>query len=143
MLKQAKQNKNRLKILQPKTFNHKKIVFKQNDFYNKLNIKPVNVILLSNSIHFANINSIHFVLNNLLNYLSLNGLIIIKEPWINAIFADPKLNDDSILRNNKLNYIKKIKDEIFTFISNSSFIKLLDFNYFNDNQYYLLIIKKI
>ena len=38
------------------------------------------------------------VLDNLLNYLVKDGLIIIKEPWINAVFENPKLNKNTEFR---------------------------------------------
>jgi SAM-dependent methyltransferase len=89
MLEQAEINKKRLKKLQPDEFNEDKIKFLQNNFYNALDIKPVNIIILSNSIHFAKLNTVENILDNLLNYLLKGGLVIIREPWLNANFGNP------------------------------------------------------
>jgi SAM-dependent methyltransferase len=100
MLEQAELNKNRLKILKPKKFNEDKITFIQNNFYKALDIEPVNIIILINSIHFAKLNTVNNVLDNLLNYLLKDGLIIIKEPWINGLNS-LKLNKDNDLKKKK------------------------------------------
>ena len=105
MLEQAELYKNRLKFLQPKYFNEDKITFIQNNFYKALDIEPVNIILLSNSIHFAELNTVNNVLDNLLNYLLKGGLVIISEPWTNTIFGVPILNEDNDFRKNKLEKI--------------------------------------
>jgi len=143
MLEQAESNKKRLKNLQPDEFNDDKVKFIQNNFYNDLNVKPVNIIILSNSIHFAELNTVDNVLDNLLNYLEKDGLIIIKEPWINAIFSNPELNKDNNLRKEKIQKIKKIRDEIDTFIEKSTKVKLVKSKNYNDDKYYIIILKKL
>ena len=143
MLEQAEMNKNRLKILQPKKFNKDKITFIQNNFYNKLDIEQVLSIILSNSIHFAKLNTIKNVLDNLLNYLLKDGLIVIKEPWLNVIFGVPILNQENEFRKKKIEKIKKIRAEIDTFIENSSNIKLIKSKDYKNEEYYIIIIKKI
>ena len=143
MLEQAESNKKRLKNLQPDEFNDDKVKFIQNNFYNDLNVKPVNIIILSNSIHFAELNTVDNVLDNLLNYLEKDGLIIIKEPWINAIFGNPELNKDNDIRKEKIEKIKNIRDEIDTFIEKSTKVKLVKSKNYDDDKYYIIIIKKI
>jgi len=143
MLEQAESNKKRLKNLQPDEFNKDNVKFIQNNFYNALNVKPVNIIILSNSIHFAELNTVDNVLDNLLNYLEKDGLIIIKEPWINAIFSNPELNKDNNLRKEKIQKIKKIRDEIDTFIEKSTKVKLVKSKNYNDDKYYIIILKKL
>ena len=143
MLEQAEMNKNRLKILQPKYFNEDKITFIQNNFYKALDIKPVNIIILSNSIHFAELNTVNNVLDNLLNYLLKDGLIIIKEPWTNAIFGAPILNEDNDFRKKKIEKIKNIREEIDTFIKKSPNVKLIKSKNYKDDKYYIITLKKI
>ena len=142
MLEQAEMNKNRLKILQPKKFNEDKITFIQNNFYNKLDIEQVNIIILSNSINFAKLNTINYVLNNLLNYLLKDGLIIIKEPWLNANLA-PIFNEDNDYRKEKIEKIKNIREEIDTFIEKSDKVKLIKSINYEDDKYYIIVLKKI
>jgi hypothetical protein len=143
MLEQAELYKNRLKFLQPKYFNEDKITFIQNNFYKALDIKPVNIIILSNSIHFAELNTINNVLDNLLNYLVKWGLIIISEPWTNAIFGAPILNEDNDFRKKKIEKIKNIREEIDTFIEKSSKVKLIKSKNYKDDEYYIIVIKKL
>jgi len=143
MLEQAEIYKNRLKKLQPDEFNENKVTFIQNNFYDALNVKPVNIIILSNSIHFAEVNTVENVLDNLLNYLLKGGLVIISEPWTNAIFGSPILNQDNDFRKNKLEKIKNIREEIDTFIEKSTKVKLIKSKNYNDDKYYIIIIKKI
>ena len=143
MLEQAELNKNRLKILKSDEFKDKKITFIKNNFYNKLDIEPVNIIILSNSIHFAKLNTVKNVLDNLLNYLLKDGLIVIKEPWLNVIFGVPILNQENEFRKKKIEKIKKIRAEIDTFIENSSNIKLIKSKDYKNNEYYIIILKKI
>ena len=142
-LEQAELNKNRLKILKPDKFKDNKITFIKNNFYNKLDIEPVNIIILSNSIHFAKLNTINNVLDNLLNYLVKDGLIIIKEPWLNAIFGMSTLNQENEFRKEKIEKIEKIRAEIDTFIENSSNIKLIKSKDYKNEEYFIIIIKKI
>ena len=142
MLEQAKIYKNRLKKLQPDEFNEDKITFIQNNFYNALDIKPVNIIILSNSIHFAELNTVENVLDNLLNYLLKDGLIIIREPWINAIFGNPEFNKDNDIRKEKIEKVKNIREEIDTFIEKSNKVKLVKSKNYDD-KYYIIVIKKI
>jgi ubiquinone/menaquinone biosynthesis C-methylase UbiE len=142
MLEQAELYKNRLKKLQPDEFNEDKITFIQNNFYKALDIEPVNIILLSNSIHFAKLNTVNNVLDNLLNYLVKGGLVIIKEPWLNAMLA-PILNQDNNFRKEKLEKIKNIREEIDTFIKKSSKVKLVKSKKYEDDAYYIIILKKI
>lgn len=142
MLEQAEMNKNRLKILQPKKFNEDKITFIQNNFYKALDIEPVNIIILSNSIHFAELNTVNNVLDNLLNYLLKDGLIIIKEPWLNSIFS-PILNKDNDLKKKKIEKIKNIREEIDTFIEKSNKVKLIKSINYEDDKYYIIVLKKI
>lgn len=97
MLEQAEMNKNRLKMLKSDDFNEDKITFIQNNFYKALDIEPVNIIILINSIHFIKLNTVNNVLDNLLNYLLKDGLIIIKEPWLNGLNS-LKLNKDNDLK---------------------------------------------
>jgi hypothetical protein len=143
MLEQAESNKKRLKNLQPDEFNENKVIFIQNNFYNALDIKPVNIIILSNSIHFAELNTVENVLDNLLNYLLKDGLIIISEPWINAIFGSPTHNQDNYFRKNKLDKIKNIREEIDTFIEKSTKVKLVKSKNYKDDAYYIIVIKKL
>ena len=143
MLEQAELYKNRLKFLQPKYFNEDKITFIQNNFYKALDIKPVNIIILSNSIHFAELNTVNNVLDNLLNYLVKDGLIIISEPWTNAIFGAPILNEDNDFRKRKIEKIKIIREEIDTFIEKSNKVKLIKSKNYEDDKYYIIVLKKI
>ena len=143
MLEQAESNKKRLKKLQPDEFNEDKVKFIQNNFYDALNVKPVNIIILSNSIHFAELNTVENVLDNLLNYLVKDGLIIIREPWINAIFGSPILNQDNDFRKKKLEKIKNIREEIDIFIKKSTKVKLVKSKNYKDDAYYIIILKKI
>lgn len=143
MLEQAEIYKNRLKKLQPDEFNEDKIQFLQNNFYNALDIKPVNIIILISSIHFAELNTVENVLDNLLNYLEKDGLIIIKEPWINAIFGNPEFNKDNDIRKEKIEKIKNIREEIDTFIEKSTKVKLIKSKNYEDDAYYIIILKKI
>jgi accessory colonization factor AcfC len=143
MLEQAEMNKNRLKILQPKKFNEDKITFIQNNFYNKLDIEQVNIIILSNSIHFAKLNTVNNVLDNLLNYLVKGGLVIISEPWTNSIFGAPILNEDNDFRKKKIEKIKNIREEIDTFIEKSTKVKLIKSKNYKDDAYYIITLKKI
>ena len=142
MLEQAKIYKNRLKKLQPDEFNEDKVTFIQNNFYNALDIKPVNIIILSNSIHFAELNTVENVLDNLLNYLLKDGLIIIKEPWLNANLGNPELNLDNDFRKEKIEKVKNIREEIDTFIEKSNKVKLVKSKNYDD-KYYIIVIKKI
>jgi ubiquinone/menaquinone biosynthesis C-methylase UbiE len=143
MLEQAEIYKNRLKKLQPDEFNENKVTFIQNNFYDALNVKPVNIIILSNSIHFAEVNTVENVLDNLLNYLLKGGLVIISEPWTNAIFGSPILNQDNDFRKNKLEKIKNIREEIDTFIEKSTKVKLVKSKNYKDDAYYIIVIKKL
>ena len=143
MLEQAELYKNRLKFLQPKYFNEDKITFIQNNFYKALDIKPVNIIILSNSIHFAELNTVNNVLDNLLNYLVKGGLVIISEPWTNAIFGAPILNEDNDFRKKKIEKIKNIREEIDTFIEKSTNVKLIKSKNYKDDAYYIITLKKI
>ena len=143
MLKRAEINKNRLKILKPDDFDEDKLTFMKNNFYNKLDIDPVNVIILSNSISYADFNTVNNVLDNLLNYLVKDGLIIIKDPWINSVFGNSKLNEDTEFKKEKIERIKKIRVEIDTFIKNSDKVKLIESKEFKNKSSYLIIIKKI
>jgi len=143
MLKRAEINKNRLKILKPDDFDEDKLTFMKNNFYNNLDIDPVNVIILSDSISYADFNTVNNVLDNLLNYLVKDGLIIIKDPWINAVFGNPKLNEDTDFRKEKIERIKKIRVEIDTFIENSDKVKLIESKEFKNKSSYLIILKKI
>jgi ubiquinone/menaquinone biosynthesis C-methylase UbiE len=142
-LEEAELYKKRLKFLQPKYFNEDKITFIQNNFYKALDIKPVNIILLSNSIHFAELNTVNNVLDNLLNYLVKGGLVIISEPWTNSIFGIPILNQDNDFRKNELEKIKNIREEIDTFIEKSSKVKLIKSKNYKNDEYYIITIKKI
>jgi ubiquinone/menaquinone biosynthesis C-methylase UbiE len=143
MLEQAEIYKNRLKKLQPDEFNEDKIQFLQNNFYNALNIKPVNIIILCRSIHFAKLNTVENVLDNLLNYLLKGGLVIIKEPWLNANFGNLEFNKDNDIRKKKLEKIKNIREEIDTFIEKSTKVKLVKSKNYEDDAYYIIILKKI
>jgi hypothetical protein len=143
MLEQAELYKNRLKKLQPDDFNEDKITFIQNNFYKPLDIKPVNIIILSNSIHFAELNTVNNVLDNLLNYLVKDGLIIIKEPWTNTIFGAPILNENNNFRKEKLEKVKNIRAEIDTFIEKSNKVKLIKSKNYEDDKYYIIILKKL
>jgi len=143
MLEQAKIYKNRLKKLQPDDFNEDKVTFIQNNFYNALDIKPVNIIILSNSIHFAELNTVKNVLDNLLNYLLKDGLIIIKEPWLNTNLGNPELNLDNDFRKEKIEKVKNIREEIDTFIEKSSKVKLIKSKNYNNDAYYIIILKKL
>jgi methylase of polypeptide subunit release factors len=125
MLEQAELNKNRLKMLKSDDFNEDKITFIQNNFYKALDIEPVNIIILINSIHFAKLNTVNNILDNLLNYLLKDGLIIIKEPWINTIFGDPILNQDNNFRKEELEILKNIREEINTFIEKSTKLSIV------------------
>ena len=118
MLEQAEINKKRLKKLQPDEFNEDKIKFLQNNFYNALDIKPVNIIILSNSIHFAKLNTVENILDNLLNYLLKGGLVIIREPWLNASFGNPELNQDNDFRKNKLEKLKILEKKLILLLKN-------------------------
>ena len=141
MLEQAELNKDRLKILH-QNFKEDQITFIKNNFYNKLDIEPVNIILLSNSIHFAELNTVNIVLDNLLNYLVKDGLIIIKEPWLNAIFGKSILNQENDFRKENIERIKKIRAEINTFIENSNKVELIESKDFKDKSNYLIIMRK-
>lgn len=143
MLEQAEMNKNRLKILQPKKFNEDKITFIQNNFYKALDIEPVNIIILINSIHFAELNTVNNVLDNLLNYLLKGGLVIINEPWTNSIFGAPILNEDNDFRKKKIEKVKNIRAEIDTFIEKSSKVKLIKSKNYKNDAYYIITLKKI
>ena len=143
MLEQAELNKNRLKMLKSDDFNEDKITFIQNNFYKALDIEPVNIIILINSIHFAKLNTVNNILDNLLNYLLKDGLIIIKEPWINTIFGDPILNQDNNFRKEELEILKNIREEINTFIEKSSKVKLIKSKNYEDDKYYIIILKKL
>jgi ubiquinone/menaquinone biosynthesis C-methylase UbiE len=138
MLEQAEMNKNRLKNLEPKYFNEDKITFIQNNFYKALDIEPVNIIILINSIHFAELNTVNNVLDNLLNYLLKDGLIIIKEPWLNGLL---KLNE--FIKKKKIEKIKNIREEIDTFIEKSDKVKLIKSINDEDGEYYIIVLKKI
>jgi hypothetical protein len=142
MLEQAELYKNKLKILKPKKFNEDKIIFIQNNFYKTLDIEPVNIILLSNSIHFAKLNTVNNILDNLLNYLVKDGLIIIKEPWTNTIYT-PILNEDNDFRKEKIEKVKNIREEIDTFIEKSNKVKLIKSKNYEDDKYYIIILKKL
>ena len=72
-----------------------------------------------------------------------DGLIIIKEPWLNVIFGVPILNQENEFRKKKIEKIKKIRAEIDTFIENSSNIKLIKSKDYKNEEYYIIIIKKI
>jgi hypothetical protein len=77
-------------------------------------------------------------------YLFLwDGLIIIKDPWINAVFGNPKLNEDTDFRKEKIERIKKIRVEIDTFIENSDKVKLIESKEIKNKSSYLIILKKI
>ena len=143
MLEVAELYKKRLKFLQPTYFNENKITFIQNNFYKALDIEPVNIILLSNSIHFAELNTVNNVLDNLLNYLLKGGLVIISEPWTNAIFGIPILNQDNDFRKKKIEEIKNIREEIDTFIEKSSNVKLIKSKNYKNDEYYIITLKKI
>jgi precorrin-6B methylase 2 len=144
MLEQAESNKKRLKKLQPDEFNEDKVKFIQNNFYKTLDIEPVNIIILSNSIHFAKLNTVNNILDNLLNYLVKDGLIIIKEPWEkNAIFCPPILNEDNDFIKGKIEKIKNIREEIDTVIEKSNKVKLIKSKNYEDDKYYIIILKKI
>jgi tRNA A58 N-methylase Trm61 len=143
MLEQAESNKKRLKKLQPYEFNEDKIQFIQNNFYNDLDIKPVNIIILSKSIHFAELNTVNNVLDNLLSYLVKGGLIIIKEPWLNFISVNPEVNKDNDIRIERIEKLKKIRDEINTFIEKSSKVKLVKSKNYEDDAYYIITLKKL
>ena len=142
MLEQAELNKNRLKMLKSDDFNEDKITFIQNNFYKALDIEPVNIIILINSIHFAKLNTVNNVLDNLLNYLLKDGLIIIKEPWINGLNS-LKLNEDNDFRKRKIEKIKNIREEIDTFIEKSDKVKLIKSINYEDDKYYIIVLKKI
>lgn len=142
MLEQAEMNKNRLKMLKSDDFNEDKITFIQNNFYKALDIEPVNIIILINSIHFAKLNTVNNVLDNLLNYLLKDGLIIIKEPWLNGLNS-LKLNKDNDLKKKKIEKIKNIREEIDTFIEKSDKVKLIKSINYEDDKYYIIVLKKI
>jgi accessory colonization factor AcfC len=117
-------------------------------FYERLLIeKPVNVILLSNAIHYAEENTVKIIMDNLLEHLNKDGIIIILEPERDAMFGDPKLNQPGELRDKKLKKINDIRSEIREYLENSTQkVKTSFFNHLTDKdgkiRTFMIVIKK-
>lgn len=146
MISNAKQNIKRLSELN-KCFISNKIILKKQDFNKNISIKDfnkVNIILLNNSIHYAELNKIDNIINNLLKILCLHGLIIIIDPWKKTIFGDNILNKNYIIRKKKLDKIEKIRDKLIDVIKKykNKIITIKNKISSEQNSYYI-ILKKI
>lgn len=143
MLEIANFYKNKLSELDQE-FNKDKVIFEKKSFQDELEIKPVNVILLNNSIHFEKPENLFNTMNNLIRNLTENGLIIIKEPWKQAIFGDPKLNEENnVKRINKIKQIEIIRNCLLKYLKkNTEEIELINNYIYPDNSNYLMVIKK-
>lgn len=144
MLEISNQNLKRLKELR-KDFDKNKVKFIKGGYYNNLEISA-DVILLKNSIHFANPDDINQIIKNLLKHLNQNGILIIDEPNVNFIFGNPELNKKGEFRKKKINQVLLIREKINQFISNNQEnIKIIRNNHIYDKNNkkvrYLFIIK--
>lgn len=120
MLTNSEKNKERLINLRD-DFNPDKVTFGIGSFNDKLPIeKPVNIILLNNTIHFAEIGTIGTIIDNLLDHLAENGLIIILEPSIDSKFGDPELNIPGPKRDRKMQVINMIRLELTEYLEKST-----------------------
>jgi len=147
MLEDSEKNKKRLKEIR-NDFNPDKVIFNMGSFYEKLSIEePVNVILLSNSIHYVEENNVKIILDNLLEHLKKDGIIIILEPGEDSEFGDQRLNQPGELRDNKLKKINDVRSEIRGYLENSTQkVKKSFFNKLTDEdgkiRTFMVVIKK-
>ena len=147
MLEDSEKNKKRLKEIRD-DFNPDKVIFNMGSFYEKLSIEePVDVILLSNSIHYAEENSVKIILDNLLEHLKKDGIIIILEPAEDSEFGDQRLNQPGELRDKKLKKINDVRSEIRDYLENSTQkVKTSFFNNLTDKdgkiRTFMVVIKK-
>ena len=147
MLEDSEKNKKRLKEIRD-DFNPDKVIFNMGSFYEKLSIEePVDVILLSNSIHYAEENSVKIILDNLLEHLKKDGIIIILEPAEDSEFGDQRLNQPGELRDKKFKKINDVRSEIRDYLENSTQkVKTSFFNNLTDKdgkiRTYMVVIKK-
>ena len=147
MLEESEKNKKRLQEIRDK-FNPDKVIFKMGSFYERLVIeKPVNVILLNNTIHYAEENTVKIIMDNLLEHLNKDGIIIILEPERDAMFGDPKLNQLGELRDSKLKKINDVRSEIREYLENyTQKVKTSFFNHLTDKdgkiRTFMIVIKK-
>ena len=146
MLKESNINKKRLIKLRS-DFQPSNVEFKKGSFSDKLGI-TANVIILQNSIHYADSNDIENILLNLLNHLEKNGIIIIIEPDINSKFGLSELNKKGKARKKKLDKILAIKQKIHEFVNKpSTLFTLKDFSQKYDSKVlykigYTIVIQK-
>lgn len=148
MLAESEKNKEKLKEIRD-DFNPDKVIFNIGSFYDVLPItKPADVILLNNSIHYADENSVKIILNNLLEHLKKDGIIIILEPGEDGKFGDQRLNQTGELRDKKLKKINDIRSEIKQYLEDSTQkVKTSFFNQLTDKdgkiRMFMIVIKKI
>lgn len=148
MLEKSEENKKRLEILRD-DFVPDKVAFGIGNFNTALPIEsPVNIILLNNTIHFAEFGTVGSIIDNLLDYLFENGLIIILEPSIDSKFGNPKLNIPGPERDMKMDKVNQIRLELSEYlnVSNNKFETV----FFNDlvrndgkKIKYMAVIKKL
>ena len=117
MLEISNKNLKRLEELR-KDFDKNKVKFVKGGYYNNLEMSA-DVILLKNSIHFANPDDINQIIKNLLNHLNQNGILIIDEPNIDSVFGNPELNKKGEFREKKINQVLLIREKINIFINNN------------------------
>ncbi len=122
MLQESNINKERLIKLRS-DFQPKKVEFKEGSFSNKLGIMA-NVIILQNTIHYADTNDIQNIFLNLINHLEKNGIIIIIEPDINSEFGSTQLNKNDKVRKKKMDQNLAIKEEINTLFTLKEFSQI-------------------
>ena len=110
--------------------------------------KPVNIILLNNAIHFAEIGTVGTVIDNLLEHLVENGLIIILEPSIDSNFGNLELNIPGLKRDNKMQVINMIRLELTEYLEKST--EKVNTAFFDDlvrrddkKVQYMVVIKKL
>jgi SAM-dependent methyltransferase len=148
MLTNSEKNKERLKVLRD-DFNPDKVTFGMGSFNDKLPIeKPVNIILLNNAIHFAEIGTVGSVIDNLLEHLVENGLIIILEPSIDTKFGNPELNIPGPKRDRKMHVINTTRLELTEYLKKST--EKVETAFFDDlvrrddkKVQYMVVIKKL
>ena len=148
MLTNSEKNKERLIVLRD-DFNPDKVTFGMGSFNDTLPIeKPVNIILLNNAIHFAEIGTVGTVIDNLLEHLVENGLIIILEPSIDSNFGNPELNIPGPKRDNKMQVINMIRLELTEYLEKST--EKVNTAFFDDlvrrddkKVQYMVVIKKL